>query len=334
MICRRKFVKDMALAGAAGVLGIGRDALAAEPPPETRRIRLPVIGAYCLTPVYVAEALLRAEGFDDIQFAAPKPIPNVKFPLSDPGADIGINFAPISLLLIDSGYPYVILAGAHAGCIEVFAAQGIRALRDLKGKVVVVSGLGSGPRILLSTLLAYVGIHPERDIEWREERRLDEVARLLGAEKIGAFVGIPPEPQVLRERKVGHVILNTTTDRPWSQYFCCIVQANREFVRGHPVATRRALRAMLKAADLCAAEPERSVQVVVGRRPEIRAEHLLQMMKELPYRSWRQLSAEDSARFYALRLHELGMIKSDPKKLIAQGMDLRFVNQLKRELKA
>ena len=73
----------------------------------------------------------------------------------------------------------------------------------------------------------------------------------------------PPEPQELRARKIGHVILNTATDRPWSQYFCCMLFGNRDFVREHPVATKRVLRAILKAADLCAAEPERAAQQLV-----------------------------------------------------------------------
>ena len=39
-------------------------------------------------------------------------------------------------------------------------------------------------------------------------------------------------------------------------------------------------------------------------------------------------------RFYALRLHEVGMIKSSPNQIIAEGTDWRFLNELKRELKA
>jgi NitT/TauT family transport system substrate-binding protein len=38
-------------------------------------------------------------------------------------------------------------------------------------------------------------------------------------------------------------------------------------------------------------------------------------------------------RFWALRLHEAGVIKSSPQKLIAQGTDWRFLNELKKELK-
>ena len=37
---------------------------------------------------------------------------------------------------------------------------------------------------------------------------------------------------------------------------------------------------------------------------------------------------------HALRLHELGMIKSNPNQLIAEGTDWRFLNEIKRELKS
>jgi NitT/TauT family transport system substrate-binding protein len=47
--------------------------------------------------------------------------------------------------------------------------------------------------------------------------------------QVEAFLAFPPEPQELRARKIGRVILNTTTDKPWSQYFCCMVVGNREF---------------------------------------------------------------------------------------------------------
>jgi NitT/TauT family transport system substrate-binding protein len=56
-------------------------------------------------------------------------------------------------------------------------------------------------------------------------------------------------------------------------------------------------------------------------------------MREIRYSQWREYDPEDSVRFYALRLHEAGMIKSSPKKIIAQGADWRFFNELKRELK-
>ncbi len=89
--------------------------------------------------------------------------------------------------------------------------------------------------------------------------------RLLAEGKIDAYLGFPPEPQELRAKQIGHVVVNSTADRPWSQYFCCMVAGNREFVRKHPVATKRALRAILKATDICALEPERAAQLLVDK---------------------------------------------------------------------
>jgi len=54
----------------------------------------------------------------------------------------------------------------------------------------------------------------------------------------------------------------------------------------------------------------------------------------VPYNKWREYDHEDTIRFYALRLHEAGVITSSPQKIIAEGTDWRFINELKRELKA
>ena len=64
-----------------------------------------------------------------------------------------------------------------------------------------------------------------------------------------------------------------------------------------------------------------------------RYDFALQTLKELPYATWREYEPEDSVRFYALRLHEAGLIKSTPQKIIAQHTDWRFFNELKKELK-
>jgi len=53
-------------------------------------------------------------------------------------------------------------------------------------------------------------------------------------------------------------------------------------------------------------------------------------VKSLSYNRWRSYDPEDSLRFFGVRLHEVGMIKTSPQKLIAQGTDWRFLNELKR----
>jgi NitT/TauT family transport system substrate-binding protein len=151
--------------------------------------------------------------------------------------------------------------------------------------------------------------------------------------EIDAFLGFPPEPQELRARNIGHVLVSSAIDRPWSQYFCCMFAGNKGFVRDNPIATKRVLRTILKAADLCVAEPEVVAQRIVEGGYTARYDYALQTMGEVPYGKWRDYDPEDTVRFYALRLHEAGMIQSSPQKIIAEGTDWRFLDELKRELK-
>jgi len=152
--------------------------------------------------------------------------------------------------------------------------------------------------------------------------------------QIDAFLGFPPEPQDLRAQHIGRMILNSATDRPWSQYFCCLLGGDREYVRKYPVATKRVLRAILKAADLCASDPARAARSLVDRGFTARYDYALQSVSELPYDKWREYDPEDTLRFYALRLHDAGLIKSSPNKIIAESTDWSFLNELRRELKA
>ena len=99
------------------------------------------------------------------------------------------------------------------------------------------------------------------------------------------------------------------------------------------MATKRAVRAILKSADLCALDPGRAARLVVDRGYTERYDYAFETIRGLPYTKWRDYDPEDTVRFYALRLHEVGMVKSSPQKLIAQGTDWRFLNELKRELK-
>jgi NitT/TauT family transport system substrate-binding protein len=99
-------------------------------------------------------------------------------------------------------------------------------------------------------------------------------------------------------------------------------------------ATKRYLRAILKAADLCAAEPELTAQQLVATGFTGRYDYALQALTEVPYDRWREYDPEDGLRFYALRLRDVGMIDGNPNDLIAAGTDWRFLNEIKRELKA
>jgi NitT/TauT family transport system substrate-binding protein len=241
---------------------------------------------------------------------------------------------PSAVVAVDAGNPIVMVAGLHVGCWELFTNERVRGVRDLKGKTIAVIGMGAVDQLWLASILSYVGLNPSKDVNWIPAQKLSETMRLFVEGKADAFLAFPPQPQELRARKFGTVIVNTTLDRPWSQYFCCMASMPAEFVEKYPIATKRALRALLKAADICATEPERAARYLVAKGYEPRYEIGLEVLKSLPYNRWRDSSAEDSLRFHALRLHEAGLNKSTPQRIIARGSDWRFLNELKKELKA
>jgi NitT/TauT family transport system substrate-binding protein len=211
-------------------------------------------------------------------------------------------------------------------------SERVRTIRDLQGKTFALAAFRDGIHIVVAAMIAHVGLNPEKDINWAIHP-IPEWPRLLAEGKIDAFLGFPPLAQATRAKKIGRVILNTLTDRPWSQYYCCMIVANKDFVRQHPVATKRAMRAILKASELCALEPERVARFVVEKGYVERSDYAVQSLKDVAYGKWREYDPADAIRFYALRLHEAGLIKSSPQKILAQGTDWRFLNELKKELK-
>jgi NitT/TauT family transport system substrate-binding protein len=332
---RREFLAEATSVGTAGLLGLHVRPGAAEPPPETTRIRVHKMAGICIAPQYVAEEFLYAEGFTEVQYVEielAELTRGIYRLLSSGAVDIGMGFAPPFIIQVDAEAPIVILGGVHVGCFELFGTEQVHAVRDLKGKTVAVPEQGGVHHLFLASMAQYVGLDPRTDINWVLHPP-DESIQLLAGGKIDALVGFPPVPQELRAKKIGHVVVNSAVDRPWSQYFCCIVTGNRDFIRTHPVATKRALRALLKATDVCALEPERAAQRIVDKGFTPRYDYALQTMQEIPYDRWREYDPEDTVRFYALRLHEIGLIKSIPQKIIAQGTDWRFFNELKKEIK-
>jgi len=332
---RRRFLTTLSMAGAAGLVRVPL-AQAAEGTPETTTVRIfanrPGI---CVAPQYIAEPLLRAEGFTDVHFVGLTAITGAPAAeaVGSGDADFTVSFAAPLAIAIDGGTPITLLSGVHVGCFELFGNEGVRSITDLKGKNVGVQGLGSSQHVYAASMAAYVGLDPTRDIHWAINPSV-KPTELYEKGQIDAFLGFPPEPQELRARHIGHVVVNSAIDRPWSQYFCCMLAGNREFVRKNPVATKRVLRAILKAADLCVSDPQGVARQLVDRGFTPHYDTAYQALSELPYDKWREYEPEDTLRFYALRLHEAGMVKSSPQKIIADGTDWRFLNELKRELKA
>ena len=328
---RRSFLATMSSAAAAAVIGPSHSS-ARDASPETTTIRLARSPSVCIAPQYIAGELLRAEGFSDIRYVPSDGGLKQSKALASGEIDLTLHFSPPLLIPIDAGDRITMIAGVHVGCFELLATERIRSIVDLKGRTVGVPDLGTSPHVFVSTMGAHVGLNPAKDINWVTSQSVTSM-ELFADGKIDAWLGFPPETQNLRARKVGHVVVNSSVDRPWSQYYCCMLAGNRDFIRNNPVATKRALRAILKATDFCVSDPTGAARRMVDSGFTTEYDYALQTVKEVPYNKWRQFDPEDTIRFWALRLREAGMIKSNPNKIIADATDWRFLNELKRELK-
>ena len=169
---RRRFLSQIGATGVAGLggvgaagLGGGARSLAAEPPPEITTIRLEKAPVTCLAPQYVADALLRAEGFTDIRYlTADKEAPTQA--VAHHELDWDLDFAPAVIAEVDNGTPVTMIAGVHAGCFELFAHDHVRSITDLRGRTVGWFSGYATPRHLVSLMAKLVGLDPDKDIHW------------------------------------------------------------------------------------------------------------------------------------------------------------------------
>ena len=333
---RRETLRGLAAAVGTGCLGFGAPRAAAEPPPEVTTIRLlgdldtPIL---CYAPQYLAEEFLRLEGFTDIQYRAFGQIASDSGPLIEDLVDITAGLGSDFIANIDSGAPIVVLSGLHAGCVEVFASDRVTSINDLAGKKLLSTQFGGPEHISLSSVVAFVGLDPLRDVEWIWEPDYGRWPELLAAEEVDVVQVFPPLNLTLRDNGVGHVILNTTIDDPWRHFFCCMVAGRRDFVQKNPVSTKRVIRALVKANQLCELDRTYSAQRLVDLGVTDRYDYALRTLEDVPYGAWRNYDPTDTIRFYSLRLREAGLVRNTPSKILELGSDFRFLDEIRQELK-
>jgi NitT/TauT family transport system substrate-binding protein len=115
---RRDFLAGLSAAGAAGVLG-ARRSVADEGPLETTTVRLRRDPSICVAPQYVAEELLRAEGFTDIRYVpAQEGLPHARM-IGGGEIDFSSYFAASAITRLDAGVPIKVLGG---GAYRMFRA--------------------------------------------------------------------------------------------------------------------------------------------------------------------------------------------------------------------
>jgi NitT/TauT family transport system substrate-binding protein len=343
-LSRREFISKSVAAGTAMYLGLGNDlGLAAfEPPPETTTVRFQKIQSPCWVPQLVAEPLLREEGFTNIQYVEHEKISQGEEDILAGKVDFTADFTAQSLMKFDPGNPIDFISGLHVGCWSLIGSDRIKSVRDLKGKKVWALGQRSTsseyavkalPNVFFKALIGHVGLDPDNDVEYVVVPK-DEAIELFKRGEIDAFLSFPPGPQQLMAAGIGQVIVDTNVDRPWAQYYCCMITGSRDFLRNNPIATRKVIRSILRANDLVSQDPAMAAQLLVDRklRKANDQEFMVQALSGIPYDKWRHYSPEDSIRFWALRLKELRLIKYSPQEYINKNTDWSHIASLKDEM--
>jgi NitT/TauT family transport system substrate-binding protein len=305
------------------------------PPPETTTVRF-VAPAPCDPPSALAREFLLEEGFTDIQYVK-SPNTTTEWLVKDQ-ADFSTGYGITIAANVDAGLPFLALAGIHPGCFEIFATPGIATPSDLRGKTVAVNATNASDQFysFFSVLLASIGIDPRTQVNFVEIGADSTALRdaFIDGRSQAFIAGAAFGPQLRRDPKnPGRVILDTTKDRPWSQYYCCELATNRAWAQKNPVATKRVTRAVLRACDVVSKDKARAAREYVARFPDNGSEEIVsEVIKDLSY-DWRALDPEDTLRFFAVKLGDSKLVKGTPQQIIDQGSNFAYMRQLKTDLK-
>jgi NitT/TauT family transport system substrate-binding protein len=126
---RRDFLAGLSAASAVSVLRT-RTSFADEGPPEVTTIRLRRDPSICVAPWYIAEDLLRAEGFTDIRYV-PAHGPTQAEMITRGELDFALWETGTVAYRLDAGVPITTVAGVHPGCFELFAHEPVVVSRKM-----------------------------------------------------------------------------------------------------------------------------------------------------------------------------------------------------------
>jgi len=300
-------------------------------PPETTTIR--IAGPTGCDPwTWLADDFMKEEGFTEVKLiSTPRSI-------FKGDSDLSLGYGNYLAAHIDAGSPLVVLGGTHVGCLELWARPGINTIRDLKGKTLVVGKKDPLVDIFYGiwvTMLTSVGVDPA-DVNFVEpgDPNINEIDHFLDGKSDATLTAVTQGPALRANPKnPGKQIFDTAVDKPWSQYYCCLLVANRDWAKANPNAAKRATRAVLRAIDYGAKDRQRAVQVAADKKVTQNPKLLYEAIKDLPY-AWRDYDPEETLRFFALRLADGKLIKKTPTQVIAEGTDFAFFRRMQKELKA
>jgi NitT/TauT family transport system substrate-binding protein len=324
-----------AIIGGSALAACARQSEAASlPPPETTTLRI-VMPPECDPGVWLARDLLRSEGFIDVTYV-PTSFTTRGW-LTDDLADVALAHPEFMIATIDAGLPLMILAGLHTACLEVWTDDSITSFSGLRGRRISVRVADKSDQFFayFATLLAWIGIDA-KDVHFVQAgigNYPGMVAAFTEGRAEAVLAGGVEGPRLRQIKARGHVLLDTMIQKPWSQYECCHLVANRDWALKNPAATKRVTRAIIRATDRAAQDrPGAAHQAVASGFAADSGESLVTQAMNMCTYNWRSVEPEDTLRFFGFRLNEAKLITRTPQEIIAMGANFGYMRQLRSEL--
>lgn len=298
------------------------------PPPETTTIRLGTLP--CDHPIMASEAFLQQEGFIQTEILAGQQLASGR-------VDVDVSFSVFTIAqLLESGQRPVVFAGLHPGCVEIWAQPGIRSLQDLRNRTLVVQSrtLGNSAYAYTAIALKHAGVDPAQ-VNWVVQPDANPVNLFLEGRNDAVYAATVTTAALhANPANRGQVIHSQLMERPWSTLPCCLLIAKQEWYRANPVAAKRAVRAILRAADGQTSNRFDAVKRVTDRGlfgGPANFNNVLYAASMVPA-NWRDLDPERSIRFYGQLLADVGLLKVSVDDMV-RTVDLRILQELRAELR-
>ena len=256
------------LCGFLATAGCEKDsATAARTPEGLTKIRVGYIGLTCEAPIFTAveKGFFKEEGLEvelvRCQWAS------YKDALALGRFDVTHHLVMYFLKPIEQGLDVKFTGGIHKGCLRVQApVKGdIRTVKDLKGKVIGVPGLGTPPFMFASRVMGANGVDPSRDVQWRVYPA-GELGLALDRGLVDAVANSEPIGSLLLADGKVRNIADQAKDAPYKDEYCCAVLVNGKFLSANPKASAGATRALLKGAKWVEANPAAAARLSVEKK--------------------------------------------------------------------
>jgi NitT/TauT family transport system substrate-binding protein len=231
------------------------------------KIRVGYIGLTCEAPIFTAveKGFFKEEGLEvelvRCQWAS------YKDALALGRFDVTHHLVMYFLKPIEQGLDVKFTGGIHRGCLRVQAGMkgDIKSVKDLKGKIVGVPGLGTPPFMFATRVMAANGVDPSKDVQWRVYPA-GELGLALDRGLVDAVADSEPIGSLLLAQGKVHTIADQAKDAPYKNEYCCAVLVNGTFLASNPKASAAATRALLKAAKWVNTNPAAAARLSVEKK--------------------------------------------------------------------